>query len=190
MSFSHDLVCMVRHRSLHLCCCWAAHSEHTALIGVRCPDASDAPLALVTPPQTFVPLDMPRIPGNARVLFACSAQKKGALSIINASHQTLGPHAQYPPVSNDLPSHSWRSLEAKWFVKEFLWKRMFSLFVLCLMAELIAIAAQGVRIACMLPCIPEATASVAQRCICNVKFRHIRFASSQTFQLSRQLQGS
>ena len=45
---------------------------------------------------------------------------------------------------------------------------MFSLFVLCLMAELIAIAAQGVRIACMLPCIPEATASVAQRCLCSV----------------------
>ena len=58
---------------------------------------------------------------------------------------------------------------------------MFSLFVLCLMAELIAIAAQGVRIACMLPCISEATA--AQRCICNVKFCHIRFASSQTFQV-------
>ena len=58
---------------------------------------------------------------------------------------------------------------------------MFSLFVLCLMAELIAIAAQGVRIACVLPCISEATA--AQRCICNVKFCHIRFASSQTFQV-------
>jgi hypothetical protein len=64
---------------------------------------------------------------------------------------------------------------------------MFSLFVLCLMAELIAIAAQGVRIACMLPCISEATA--AQRCICNVKFCHIRFASSQTFKFKSSMAG-
>ena len=64
---------------------------------------------------------------------------------------------------------------------------MFSLFVFCLMAELIAIAAQGVRIACMLPCISEATA--AQRCICNVKFCHIRFASSQTFKFKSSMAG-
>jgi hypothetical protein len=64
---------------------------------------------------------------------------------------------------------------------------MFSLFVLCLMAELIAIAAQGVRIACMLPCISEATA--AQRCICNVKFCHIKFASSQTFKFKSSMAG-
>jgi hypothetical protein len=44
-------------------------------------------------------------------------------------------------------------------------------FVVCALPDggvIIAIAAQGVRIACLLPCIPEATASIAQRCLCSV----------------------
>jgi hypothetical protein len=45
---------------------------------------------------------------------------------------------------------------------------MFSLFVLCLMAELIAIAAQGVRIACLpqLPNVVFALSRATGVCIC------------------------
>ena len=79
LSFSHDemstLVCIVRHVSLTLIDPMKisshdnlamrvsppnASSMHHLLSG-HSPDARDAPLALVTPPQTFVPLDLTRI---------------------------------------------------------------------------------------------------------------------------------